>query len=359
MHKEQKRWFGLIPFLVLPLWLIFINYKVDPANIFHDVSREAAVSIVAGNKTYITSGNLDERNVKYNLILEMPKDTEAIAVGPSLVMCVGEELVGTESYYNLGESGADFYDILAQFGVMNIYKKYPGRVIFCVDSYFFDENIYENAGRHNAMLPFAIYMLDILNGEKAEVPEINLFEKRKQKFEQLFSISYFQSAFMYAKSKHAFISERIGIADDTIQTAYYMPDGSWIYEKTFQENGIEDVKRDAQAYNIEGHFSKGKHISRKSKDTFEQLIKYLESHGAKVELFLCPLSPSLWDRIDLEEYLILTELEVYAHEIAGKYKLKITGSYNPYLLDITDDKFYDSRHVKRQYLGEYFDFSED
>ena len=51
--------------------------------------------------------------------------------------------------------------------------------------------------------------------------------------------------------------------------------------------------------------------------------------------------------------------EIFEGLDEGTYSLKITGSYNPYLLNITDDKFYDSRHVKRQYLSEYFDFSED
>lgn len=359
MLKKQKKWFGFIPFLVLPLWLIFVNYKVDPANIFHDVSRETAVSIVSGNKTYVASGNLDERKVKYNLIMEMPEDTKVVAVGPSLVMCVGEELVGTESFYNLGESAADFYDILAQFGVMDIYGKYPERVIFCVDSYFFDENLYEDAGRHSAMMSFAAYMLDILNEKTVEIPEINLWEERKQKFEQLFSVSYFQAAFQYAKSNNSFITDRFGIADNTTETAYYMPDGSWIYPKELQENNIDDVKRHIQEYNIEGSFSKGEHISKKSTETFERLLIYLQGRKSKVELYLCPLAPSLWERIDLNEYPILTELETYAHEMAEKYNLKITGSYNPNLLNITDDKFYDSRHVRREYLSDYFDFSED
>ncbi len=359
MWKDGKRWFGLIPFSALVLWLMFINYIVDPANIFHDVSRETAVSIVSGYKTYVASGNLDERKVKYNLILEMADDTKAIAIGPSLIMCVGKEIVGTESYFNLGESGADFYDILAQFGVMDIYKKHPKRLIFCVDSYFFDENIYEDEGMHDAMLPFAFYMLNILNEKEAEIPEINLLAERKKKFEQLFSVSYFQAAFRYAKENNSFTSDRIGIADDTTSTAYYMSDGSWIYEQEFQENSIEDVKKHAQEYNIEELFSKGKHISKKSKETFEKLLIYLQKYETEVELYLCPLAPCLWEKIDLNEYPILTELESYAYEMAEKYSLKITGSYNPYLLNITDDKFYDSRHVKRQYLSEYFDFSED
>ncbi len=42
--------------------------------------------------------------------------------------------------------------------------------------------------------------------------------------------------------------------------------------------------------------------------------------------------------------------------MAKKYNLKITGSYNPYNLDMEDKDFYDARHVRHELLGTYFDF---
>ena len=48
-----------------------------------------------------------------------------------------------------------------------------------------------------------------------------------------------------------------------------------------------------------------------------------------------------------------------ANEISNKYDLKISGSCNPYELGINDEYFYDSRLVRREYLGEFFDFIAD
>ena len=42
--------------------------------------------------------------------------------------------------------------------------------------------------------------------------------------------------------------------------------------------------------------------------------------------------------------------------MSNKYDLKITGTYNPYELGIKDENFYDSRHVRRELMGEFFDF---
>ena len=75
-----------------------------------------------------------------------------------------------------------------------------------------------------------------------------------------------------------------------------------------------------------------------------------------MELYLCPVAPALWDRIDTPGYYVMNELESYAHEVAAKYGLKITGSYNPYNLGMTNADFYDSRHVRQELLSKYFDF---
>ena len=40
--------------------------------------------------------------------------------------------------------------------------------------------------------------------------------------------------------------------------------------------------------------------------------------------------------------------------MSNKYDLKITGTYNPYELGIKDENFYDSRHVRRELMGELF-----
>ena len=44
--------------------------------------------------------------------------------------------------------------------------------------------------------------------------------------------------------------------------------------------------------------------------------------------------------------------------MADDYSIKITGSYNPYNVGITDADFWDSRHVRHDRLDSFFDFKE-
>lgn len=361
---KEKRWFRLLWFLPLLFVVILTNYIVDPAGIYKNDSQFMAASLLEGNNVYFHAGNGDERGIKRYLISEMPDFVDCVTVGPSLVFGIRADSVQADSFYNLAVSGADFYDILAQFGLMELYGKHCGRVVFCVDSYFFDETLYSTFTRNETLKPYAEYMIGILNGENSAAPEDSAFARLKAKVTQLFSISYFQSALKWVSSsgwkevvETIMSDENWGIAGEDYEGGYYMTDGSLVYPKEVQNNSAEYVEEDARNYDIETQFSKNGHISSYSQEMFEKLIRYLTKQGVEVDLYLCPLAPSLWNRVDNEDYFILNELEAYANEVAQRYDLKITGSYNPYKLHMTDADFYDSRHVRHELLGTYFDFS--
>ena len=53
---------------------------------------------------------------------------------------------------------------------------------------------------------------------------------------------------------------------------------------------------------------------------------------------------------------MLDEIEAYAREVADEYDIKLTGSYNPYKVGISDADFWDARHIQHDKLSEFFDF---
>ena len=357
---RKCKWLSFLLLLPIIFVLTFTNCYIDPANIFHDYSEEIAESILRGNATHFGSSNVNEREVKHNLIIKMPDKVECIAVGPSLVMGVRSEIAGSDNFYNLGHSGANFYDILAQFGLMEAYGKKVDRVIFCVDSYFFDDTLMKRLGVKENLKKYTDYMIDILNGEETEKPRESDWNELETKVRQMFSVTYFQASVDSVQAANSYVNdrERWGIVGENFDGTYYMPDASWVYARSYQNRTEEDVRKDSEEYNIERQFSKGEHVSEYCKDIFEKLIRYLLSQRIETDLYLCPVAPSLWDRIEEEEaeYPIIEELEEYANRMAKKYNLKITGSYNPYNLDMEDKDFYDARHVRHELLGTYFDF---
>ena len=369
-EKNKLKWKYLVfPFILLLLF-VWTNYYIDPASIFHNDSEQwenMARSIVNGDEVYFAFNNGNEREVKHHLIMQMPDQVDCVVIGPSLAMCIDREMTGDSIFYNLGESGADLYDILAQFGLMEKYSKKTERIIFCVDTYFFDRNIYLNREIHLPLISYAEYMLSRLGAEPdVEIVHDDSSDKNDLdyvKLKQLFSITYFQESVNWIrKSQTLFLPEkRIGIVDqdfDYYNYAYYRYDGSCVYSESFANRGTDLVLNEMKEYDVFNKFPKNCHLNEYNKMIFEKVVQYCIDSNIEIDLFLCPLSPLLWDRLQSadDNYFILDELESFANEIAEKYDLKITGSYNPYNLNVCNEDFYDERHIKRDKLANYFDF---
>lgn len=360
--KSILRLFAVMPILAV---LVFTNVYQDPSNIFHNMSEEIASAIISGYSAHIGSGNLDERAVKYNLIKKMPDEVGCVAIGPSLIMCVNKDIVGTDGFFNLGVSGGGLYSALEQLGMLEEYGKKTDRIILCVDSYFFDEkisppNLFE--GRYS---DYSNRMYSLISSKDDYALKARNHIWNVDLLEQAFSISYFQGACEQIMRHNYYFLRTPRWWPETDKTGdspepYYNSDGSWNYGK----NGIinastQDVIRDCQNYDIEEILAKGRHASAYSLEVFEKLVAYLTEQGIEVELFMCPLAPSLWNRLELNksEYYMLDEIEELVDQMVEKYNVKVTGSYNPYELGMSDSDFYDARHVRRELLGDYFDFT--
>ncbi|MBQ9582662.1 MAG: hypothetical protein IJR21_09850 [Synergistaceae bacterium] len=376
---NKNKWLRFIPFLPLLLLLICVNIYLDAGNRFHDLGDLVAQSLLNGNPTYVRHGNLDERKLKQCIMANMPNYIDCAAVGSSIVLCVSSGDAGQESFFNLGTATADFYDILSQLGFMASLNKKLGRLIFCIDAIFFAESIYNSSAHqiiHARMKQYADYIIKIMDGENVKAPEYNgsILARLDELFYQLFSVAYFQSNIAYlknninAKNINSESDPRYGIVKDTENYPgfYYMPDGSLVYPKGSRDsyskdnNIISDDDRNTPVnygYNFDRFISaEHEHASEYSKKYLDKLIKYLIDNGTQVEIFLCPLAPALWDAYDENLRPILSEAENYCHEMAAKYNLKLTGSYNPYKVGIRNSDYYDARHVRREMLSKYFDF---
>lgn len=138
---------------------------------------------------------------------------------------------------------------------------------------------------------------------------------------------------------------------------YYKPDGSIIYSLTYQSWDEEHVKSHAAAYEMDSALGKGRHLGPYEKGLFECMLEYYREKGTEIQLFLCPLAPSLWDRMQKDggEFIVY-DIESYIKDISEKYGIERTGSFNPYEAGFQDKDFYDARHVRHEVMEKYFDF---
>ncbi len=359
----KRKWFRLLAVIPLLSILIGINIYEDPAGIFHNDSDVIAKHLMEGREVFIGTSNSDERGLRMSMIETMPKHVECIAIGPSVTYTLTREMVGTESFFNLSESAINFNDVMAEFACLDINGVTADRIIFCVDTNFFDENMYFWGARDSKVMPYAEYMIAKLNGEAPEAPAESILKETEQLVRQALSVSYFQASVDLIRSNRSLIlkNERWGIVDEsTKDLSHYLPDGSWVYSADYRRNTEEDVVRDAVGCDLELIFSRGDHISEYSKEMFVKLLDYLEGKGTQVDFFLCPLSPILWYRLNNDpaasEYYVVKETEEFAWKIAEERGIRVIGTFDPETLSMENSDFWDARHVRSDKMEEYFDF---
>lgn len=369
-HVKMCKLLRLFSGIPLVFLLIFTNIYQDPAGVFHDDSMEIANAILSGKAARSITGNANERAIKQIIIENMPNDINCVAVGPSLIMSIGKETVNEASFYNLGVSGADLYDVLAQFAIMEKNNKTPKRVLICFDTFLFDEEIYEaQSARNEDLISYTEYMLDLLEVER-DATDNQTFQAVKYNInnlktylKQAFSPTYFQAAINQIVENQSFTlpSQRWMIVDSVLDEkhSFYSADGSWNYSISYRSNDVNYVREQCSNYSIEGYFAYDRHISQYSVNIIDKLIEYLAEKGVEVELFICPLPPSLWDRVesDRAHYYYLDEITDYALSLSDRMNIDIVGTFNPYEIGIMDDDYYDSRHIKRERIRDYFIFS--
>ncbi len=361
MQTNKKKWIGMALF-ALPIILLLtgVNYIADPANLFHDFTDELTDAIIAGQEVQILSNNSDEREISKQLIEKMPQEIDCLVLGPSLSLTIGQEMTGADTFYNLSMSSADYYDLLAMIMLLELHDKKVDRMIICFDSRLFDDKVSKSDGRHDKLMEYSLYMEGLLNGPPYPSKEYPKERKNSalNNLSQLFSISYFQNSVSYLKTNGKnVLGERWQIADPNSTASRYLADYSIVYGADQEDTTVEEVIEASRIYWLEANVTEYTYANPDKLATFEKLIQHLQAQGTEVELFLCPFAPALWDRVGEDHYPILFQMEREAARLAEAYALKVTGSYDPYKVGLGNEHFYDSRHVRRSAIAEYFDFT--
>lgn len=354
MKKEKLQYLKILLFFPLLICLVYVNVVGDASNYFHDINKDIAKSLLSGKAAGSNTGNDNEREIKAFLIQGMKKEVDTIAIGPSLVTYIGREAVGTESFYNLGVTNGDHYDMMAQFALLMENKINYKKVILTIDpAYFTDESYVTENVLHDALMPYSDYMVNFLKEKTKATLESSVKTNNFKKWRNspVFSISYFQASWPFIFNRE---ENRLLDISSNPTALYYEPDGSRHPSVSMDYATETDVIQSALNYNFQSLDCK---IFPERQQEFELLLDYLLKNGKEVEFWYCPLSPALWDNIDRAEYPIFDQLEEYTLSLAEKKGIKTVGTYNPYKLGMDNSCFYDARHLKRKIIPEYFMFA--
>ena len=103
---------------------------------------------------------------------------------------------------------------------------------------------------------------------------------------------------------------------------------------------------------------KNAHASETSKIIILKIMEYFKKNNKKVNLIIAPRPNREFDESVMKDYPILQEVTEFATTIAKAYGFKLSGSFNPHDLWLTDNEFVDGFHLRGDVTSRIFEFIE-
>lgn len=346
-------------FLIVYTMIVSLNYKIDPANLFHTSIVEKMVPLLNDGKIIESPGDLDEGLFKLEMIKNMRWMPETVVIGSSHIMY---EPWPFENCFVAGLSGAYLGDYYAVVGMLEEYKSLPQHIVIGTDPWAFMTRA-EN-GRHKSINEYALNSLDRVQGNKPDVREKSQQDKF-YKYKELFSFAYFQASFKKMRSEGISKSlkedkrEIIVVDNAEIEKKQkIMPNGRYIFSesglKSIQENNnsADAAIRKQQIYQLGAGFSD---LQTDNLAQFEKLIIYLQKKGVKIDFYLHPWYPSVYKHFcENEKYSGVLKTEEYLRDLGKKYNIVVHGSFSSELTGMKEEDFADWFHLKADKMMECY-----
>lgn len=331
--------------------IVLCNYYVDMANIFHtDILVDIAEKLHSG-KIVENPGNIDEGLFQKTMIQSMTHTPETVIVGSSHIMYEPWEF---DDYYVAGLSGAYLGDYYAIIGLLEETNHMPQHIVIGVDPWSFMSAA--NAGRHVSINDFARREIGRVNDSEVSKYAGRYIDDKStlKKVKELLSISYFQASISAIKANGIkyYLHRQIVCVDNSEleEKSKIMPTGRRIFAKgdirTVQENDndVAYTLRKGSIYQLKRGFSE---LQTNNLQEFEHLVCYLQDKGVKVEFYLHPWYPDVYDYFKKNgQFSGVLKTENYLREMANQHGIIVHGSYDPELTHSKKEDFADWFHLK-------------
>lgn len=397
----KARFFCALRFLAAPVKLLLlglpllalmvtVNYRVDCSGLYQgDLTTRAIVELLLDGKNVSGFSQMDQRAVTelYIQLLADDRVPETIALGSSRVMQITGKVAGT-SLYNCGVTGGDYRDVLNTFYLLDKYDKLPQRILLEVDPWLFRADALDarsNADLYEEMLSVALgrssgyqppelsrgYLLcdaavQRVTGGSFSLSSLNITDET---LSALFEPAYFQGNVLYYRNNRggAATTEDGGtIPYHAVNAAYLLTntdevklsDGSVCYAAGFRNASSDEVLSAAHAQ--AGSFLYMQGYTALETDQcalFEDFVDYMQSRGVEIVFFLAPYHPFLYEYVsiyDVENHAGFFEVEPYLRSLAAREGIPVVGSYDPTLLGLTEEDFFDGLHVRSSGISKFF-----
>lgn len=353
----------LSPILV---FMIAFSYKVDRSGLFQGaLGPRTVVELLLDGHDVTNFEQMDERSIVslYAQNVSTEQAPSVIGIGSSRILQFSRDVIGTDSYFCMGVTGADVRDNMTSYYVMVREGKIPDVLVWSVDPWILYGS--ENALDSRADSELYNEFLTRILGVETDYEEPDTIELWKA----LLDPAYFQGNVDYyfsARSGNVTDDEGNVIPFKAVsgnvfenETSIKRSDGSVLYGKAFREQNQDEILYNAMTacdtFNSV-HMEGFDELSQKQEEAFDAFIHYAQSNGTTVILVLCPWHPYLYD------YLLATEnehkgffqVENWIRQYAYDNHIALYGSYDPLQLGMEEMDFFDGLHCKDTGLKKFF-----
>jgi hypothetical protein len=323
-----------------------VNYIGDAAKLFDTGYEKKIAKILNSGSHAMNISNYDERLLQKELIVNNSHTTDIIFIGSSRGMLLNSEMFPNASFFNRAVSGASIEDLIAIYQMYKSYNTLPHKIIIGIDPWTFNDNSGQTRW-------------ETLSNE------FNMFinepyHNTSYKYKQLISFSYFQGSIKYffkGLTKNNYDNPQPSTKIDS-STTLRLADGSIWYGTDTYRISKEKIDAKVNTYLVDEIYAlyNFNNLSERNLKLFESLIKDFKNNNIQIYFYLEPYHPLVYQRIK-KLYPMVIETESLIRNYAMENHIKIIGSFNPFLFNLTDNSFYDGMHCKEDAVKQILEIS--
>lgn len=340
-----------VPFFAI---ILYANYTVDRAGTLQgDQYLRSVAEMELSGKDIVgfESFNDQQRDILKVVADQIDPMPKMIALGSSRILQLDKKAAAEKSFFNLGLTGGDTADVLGTFYLFDRIDKLPQKIMIGFDPWM----MRGDAEAFDARSDKALYaeFLDKVLGQNVSYEKADT----SQKWQSLYSLSYFQSNIDYLKSGRSVTGPSILTGNLLEQESdIKRGDGSVFYPKSFRERSQDEIDHDAlvQCNGLLLRMENYDAVDKNMVKIYDRFFAYAATRGVELEIMLVPYHPMVYDHIteNPENYGGFLQTEPALRKLAEKYGIAVYGSYNPHALEgVSESDFYDGLHCRTDCMG--------
>lgn len=334
----------------MPIFLVVVgvNYFGDAAKLFSTAYEEQIVDILEAGQLVTNLKNYDERILQEKIINRKTVAPDILILGSSRMMLLGQAYFDDQnSIYNSAVSSASLEDFIAIFQIYKSQNLLPKKVIIGFEPWLFNNN--NELTRWKSIASY--YYTFCKKSDKN-----NFLTSKIEKYNQLLSLSYFQSSIKELPNNITGKNNPIATLEKRNATNTKLLDGSISHSNAYRLASQTEINTKALNYIEEDAmtvFQDYESFSPTLVREFELLIEVMQE-DMEVIFVLTPYHPLVYPKLN-ERFSSIAKSEKYIYEFAKKQGFKITGSFNPKSLKMDESFFFDGLHCNEKAMKQVLD----